>query len=269
MAVKKKPRRRPTSRARMFNERIEELSHRPRFFRGIIYSEPGAGKSTLAASSAEVGKTLIANADRPDAHEYARKLGYNPDVVDVSTEKEITQAWKWLRAEGHKEYDFFWLDSGTLFQESLMQSNMEEVHRLKEHRSIYLPDKPEYMLTQNMLQTWVRRMRSVPMSWGITAHMMSIVDEIDGDVKYMPSFQGGRGALSSKLCGYVGVVGRMYIKPVKIKKEGKTKTVNRRALQVQPHDKFYAKDGFHALGAEVERPTMAQIMELINSEGDV
>lgn len=263
MAVKK---RRPVRRTpRSVTDRIQPLSDRPKFWRSIIYSEPGAGKSTLAASSAEVGKTLIANADRPDAHEFARQLGYNPEVVDVKSEKEITELWEWLRHEGHKEYDFFWLDSGTLFQESLMADNMEEVHRQKEHRSIYLPDKPEYMLTQNQLSTWVRRMRSVPMSWGITAHMMSVVDEVDGDVKYMPAFQGGRGALSSKLCGYVGVVGRMYIHSVKVKKEGKTRTVNRRALQVQPSGKFYAKDGFHALGSELEKPTMAQIMELINT----
>jgi len=249
-------------------ERIHPLSQSPKWWRGIIYGHPGTGKSTLAASSSEVGRTLMLNADRPDGLEAARSLGYTPEVIDVTNpEKDLDETIEYLRHGGHKEYDFFWVDSGTLYQEGLMEEVLAAVVAKSSYRDPDVPDKPEYLRTQVKLSKFIRRMRGIPINWGITAHVMSIVDEEDGEVLYMPYFQGGRGNLSTKICGYVGVVGHLYVAQVKVKPKGggKARLVSRRTLQVQPSNKYYAKDGFNVLGQEIIRPTMAQIMDVINN----
>jgi hypothetical protein len=266
MVVAKKTTVRRRREPQTFEDRIKPLSHRPKWWRGIIYGEPGVGKSTLAASSSEIGRTLILSADRPDAHEAARNLGYTPDVIDITQHQDLTDAYQMLRHGGYKEYSWVWLDSGTLYQENLMDEHLAEVVAAKPHRDPDVPDKPEYLRTQVRLQKWVRAMRGVPINWGITAHVMSTVDEEDGEVHYMPAFQGGRGALSSKLCGYVGVVGRLNVRAVTITKEGKKVKRTQRVLQVQPQGKFYAKDGFNSMGNEIVRPTMAMMMKLISDK---
>lgn len=242
-----------------------KLSKRPRNVRMFVYSEPGVGKTVLAGSSAEVGRTLILNADGPDGPESIRARGFDPDVYDVTSYRELEEVFQDLRHGAHKEYDWVWLDSVTLFQEIGMDEIMAAAVKAKSHRDPDIPDKREYLINQTKISKWVRHMRGVPVNFGMTAHVMSIEDE-DGEVRYMPAVQGGRGNLSSKFCGYVGIVGHLYIKRVKVnRKEGDgSKVVQRRVLQTQPGNKFYAKDRFDALGDEVVNPTMSEIVRLIN-----
>jgi hypothetical protein len=249
---------------------IKQLSRRPSHVRILVYSYPGVGKSVLAGSSAEVGKTLILNADGPDGPESMRAMGYDPDVYDVKSFKELDEAYEYLRHGGREEYDWVWLDSITLFQELGMDQIMAELVKKSPHRDINLPDKPQYLLTQNKLGLWIRRMKGLPMNFGMTAHVMKIGtdddDEEESGVQYMPAIQGGQGNMSSKICGYVGIVGRMYIHRKRVAPKGGGRPVVRRTrvLQAQPSGKWYAKDRFAALGTELVNPTMAQIVESIN-----
>jgi len=261
--IKKKKSSRPKPKG------IKPLSKRPRWIRAIIFSHPGIGKSVLVGSSVEVGRTLILNADGPDGPEAMRRHGYNPDVIDVADEKDLTEVLEWLRHGGTDEYDWAWLDSSTLWEESDMDSIMRDLVRKKPHRSIYAPDKPQYGLRQNHLSLWVRHMRALPINFGMTCHVMSVgaedEDENESTAMFMPAIQGSQGQLSSKLCGYMGIVGRLYIRTNKVKlKGGGKKTKRQRVLQVQPSVKWYAKDRFGVLGDEIVDPTMATIYYAIN-----
>jgi hypothetical protein len=244
--------------------KIQPLSMTDLNRRFMFYSEPGAGKSALISSSVELGPTLIMNADRPDSLDIARELGYKPDVWEFNNYSDLDEVYEFFRHGGTKEYDWFWLDTGTIAQDKAMDQIMRELVAGNPNRSLYLPDKPQYQLNQNHLATWVRNMSKLKVNFGITAHVMSTFDA-DEEVHYMPAFQGGRGALSQRLCANVGTVGRLYTTRVrKEAKGGKKKTVNVRALQVQPTGKYYAK-GPIGLGNEVTDPTMAKLMEAIQS----
>jgi hypothetical protein len=234
---------------------IRSLSERPKFIRAIIYGNPGSGKTPFICSDERMS-VLLLNADGLDAPESARAEGYDPAVWDVSSFDDLDDAYKYVRQFPDK-YDMVWLDGVTLFQEYGMAQIMEEVVAKKSHRSVYLPDKPEYQLTQQRLSWWVRKMKGLPVNFGMTAHVMRVEDEDDGEVRYLPYIHGQQGALASKLCGHMGIIGRLYIAQGR---EGKTAP----ALQTRASEKFYARDRFKALGSRMINPTWAKVMDAIN-----
>ena len=266
----------------MVNERpeaIQPLRKRKLWIRPLIYGHPGAGKSPVAGSTAILGKTLILNADGPDGPESMRKSFYwkeygdNIEIWDVDNIKDLHEARDYFRrGTGTTDFSWVWLDSVTLFEESDMDSIMRDLVKGKSHRDIHLPDKPQYMLRQNHVGLWVRDMRKLKINFGMTAHVMSVgVDDEDEEastVSYRPAIQGGQGQLSSKICGYFGLVGRMYVRRTRVRvKGGGRKTRTERVLQVQPSAKWYAKDRLSgdALGAEIvgQKISMADIVEVI------
>lgn len=200
-----------------------------------------------------------------------RSAGYDPDIWDVSSKKDLDEVYDYFhRGTGAKDYEFTWLDSVTLFEEAEMDAIMRALVAKNPHRDIHLPDKPQYMLRQNHISMWVRNMRGLPINFGMTAHVMSIgiedEDEEESTASYLPAIQGSRGALSSKICGYFGIVGRLHVVKERVKLKGGGKRVKTtRVLQVQPSAKWYAKDRFNALGNEIVEPTMADIVAAINS----
>jgi hypothetical protein len=221
-----------------------------------IYSDPGVGKTVLAASSP---KAVILNSDRADALDSARDFGYNPDELRVSGSKDLWDIYLHLKNDKHG-YEWCWLDSGTLYQELHMEQIMRILHQRAKHRDIDLPDKAEYQKEQREFMRWIRHMTMLPINFGVTAHIMRIVDfDEDGEevVHYRPAFQGKQGELSSKLCGYMSIVGRLHVAREEV--DGRKKSV--RVLQMQPDRKFYAK-GTKALGAKLIEPTIPEIMRL-------
>ena len=253
---------------------IKPLSRRPRRYRIMLYSHPGVGKSRLAGSSVELGPTLILNADGPDGPESMRTAGYDPDTWDVKSIKDLDEAFDYIRHGGADDYDWVWLDSITLFEEAEMEAIMSDLVRKSPHRDIHLPDKPQYMLRQNHISRWVRRMKGQRINFGMTAHVMSVgVEDEDEDrdtAQYMPAIQGGQGKLSSNMCAHFGIVGRLHIAKRNVKlKGGDTGKKSKHVLQVQPSERWYAKDRLSGdrLGSEVVDPTMAKIIGLIGDSG--
>jgi hypothetical protein len=272
MVVKRRTvrRKRPTTTSsRPKPSGIKKLSKRPKWVRIIVYAHPGVGKSVLAGSTVEVGRTLILNADGPDGPEAMRSHGYDPDILDVDDVKGLNEVLEWGRHGGWKEYDWVWLDSSTLWEDSDMDSIMRDLVREKPHRSVYAPDKPQFGLRQQHLSLWVRHMRAQPINFGMTSHVMSVgtesEDEDESTAQYMPAIQGSQGQLSSKICGNMGIVGRLHIRKRKVTVKGGGKRIKKeRVLQVQPSGLWYAKDRFGVLGDEIVNPTMSVISEAIN-----
>jgi hypothetical protein len=191
--------------------------------------------------------------------------GYKVRPVGVpDSYKDLDEVYEYLRHGGIKEFDWFWLDTATVAQDKGMDQIMRELVLKNNTRSLYLPDKAQYQENQNRLSMWVRNMSKLHINFGLTAHIMAVVDEEDGETHYMPAFQGGRGNLSQKICGNVGVVGRLYSTRVEKEVNGKKRKVRVRTLQVQPTVKHFAK-GPSSLGNEVVGPTMKKLMETINS----
>jgi hypothetical protein len=262
---------------------IKPLAKKKLWVRPLLYGHPGAGKTPLAGSTAMLGRTLILNADGPDALESIRKADYwkeygkNVEFWDVDNGKDLTNVHDYFRrGGGTEEFDWVWLDSATLFEDSDMDDIMRQLHKKNKNRDIHLPDKPQYMLRQNHIGLWVRDMKRLRINFGMTAHVMTIgfetedEDDDESAVAYMPSIQGGQGKLSSKICGSFGIVGRLHVRRIKIKKKGGgTRPGAVRVLQVQPSEKWYAKDRLSGdrLGTEVvgRRIYMSDIIDAINT----
>jgi len=221
----------------------------------MIYSEPGAGKTCVACSAP---RTLLLNADGPDGPESARMMGYDPSVWDIENFRDLDRAYNLIRKYPDR-YDWVWLDSISIFQESGMDDVMEAMLAKAKHRNPYVPDRPEYQETQRHLGLWIRHMSKLPVNFGITAHEMRLVDPDDDRVTYLPDIQGGQGRFANKVCGYMGVVGHLEVKMRK--EEGKSEEL--RVLRVRREGKYYAKDRYHALGKGVVNPTIPKIVSLI------
>jgi len=226
-----------------------------------------------------IGKTLILNADGPDSlvsvmqADYYKEFQDNLEFVDVTSIKDLHEIRDFFRrGNGAAEFDWVWLDSVTLFEERDMDDIMRRLHVEKSHRDVHLPDKPQYMLRQNHIGMWVREMQKVKVNFGMTAHVMQIgvedEDEEASTASYRPSIQGKNGELSSKISGYFGLVGRLYVRRSRVKVKGGGKKIKtERVLQLQPSGKWYAKDRLSGdkLGSELSgrRIYMSDIVDTI------
>lgn len=248
--------------------------------RPLIYGHPGSGKSPFAASTAMLGRTLILNADGPDSlvsvmqADYYEEFQDNLEFWNVDSIRDLHEVRDYFRrGTGTKDFEWLWLDSATLFEEHDMDDIMHQLNKEKSHRDVHLPDKAQYMLRQNHLGMWVREMQKIRINFGMTCHVMQIgVDDEDEDAStasYRPAIQGKQGEISSKVCGYFGLVGRMYVRRSRVKVKGgdKKKVKTERVLQLQPSGKWYAKDRLSGdkLGAELagRRIYMSDIVNTI------
>ena len=223
----------------------EEAWHRM-----MVYGQPGVGKTVLAGSGP---KTLILASDAGETIS-AAGMGSTADVWVTKTYEDIDEAFEYLRHEGHQTYDWVWVDNITLLQDQAMDLLLEELVKEKPHRSRWVPDQHEYLVNQNRLSTMVRSFKKLPMNVGFTAHMMKSEDD-DGKVLYLPMVQGGQGALSQKLCGYMNIVG--YLTTVK------KDDVTHRQMILEPRAKYLAKGRFPGMAGSILDPTIPKLERAI------
>lgn len=218
--------------------------------RMMVYGEPGVGKTVFAGTSP---KALILVNDESETMS-AAAMGSDADVWPCPTYEDIDEAFEYLRHEGHKTYEWVWIDNLTLLQDQAMDVIMEELVRTKPTRNRWVPDQHEYLVNQNRLSTMVRNFKKLPMNVGFTAHVMKSED-MDGKILYLPMIQGGQGALSQKICGYMNIVG--YIATTK--KEGKTT----RKMYLDKQGKYHAKGRFPGMASVLEDPTVPLLEKAI------
>ena len=223
------------------------------FLKMCIFGQPGVGKSVLAASAP---KTLLLLNDADEASA-AAELGSTADKWIISKQQDLEDAYDYVRHEGFRTYDWVWMDNLTLMQEQFMDQVMEELVAAKPHRSRWVPDMHEYLVVQNIIGTYVRYFKAIPIHFGWTAHAMRTEDE-DGTVIYTPMLQGGQGALSQKLCGYMNVVGHMSAV--------RTKEGTERKIAFTKRGKFYAKSRWSGLQGTLTDADVPNIMKAVQNK---
>lgn len=217
-----------------------------------IYGDPGSGKTALIASSPNC---LILDAD--DGVESAARLGRVADVWKCTDYHDLTEVYEYLRHEKH-DYEWVWLDSGTLFQEKALHDQiMADVVANKPHRNEFIPDVQEYLLNQNQLAKFVRHFVGLDINFGFTAYAATY-DLGEEDTVFMPMFQGKHGEYSTKLCGYLNFIG--YLGAV----ETDDGTFKNRLITKRT-GRYYAKDRFGAVDAVITNPDFDDITEEINN----
>lgn len=218
----------------------------------MVFGPPGAGKTVLAGSSPR----CLIFCHNPDEVSSAKIQGSKANRWHIPDYNDFTEGFEYVRYHP-EEFDWVWLDNGTLFQEQGLDQIMLDLVAAKSHRNQFIPDKAEYGENQNRLSWLIREFVKLPVNFGVTAHVMRMWDD-DSDVPtLMPSFQGGQGKLSQTLCGYMGVV--MYMKARKTK-EGVFSNYG----ITDPRKNIHARDRYSALGGIVHNPTIPKMMEIIN-----
>lgn len=219
------------------------------YLRWMNYGMPGAGKSKLTGTGTKPALILASNED-----ETVSITSGDVSVWHCPTVVELTEAYEYLRHGGHNDFGFAWVDNATLMQDQNMDYIMANLVAAKPHRSVYKSDMAEYGENQNMIGLFVRNFVTLPMHVGITAHVME-KDDLNGKPTYLPLFQGGQGAFSQKLCGYMNVVTYMDV----VQKDG----TNTRRLHFEKSGKIYAKDRFGVFGKRMVDPTITKMEAML------
>lgn len=237
---------------------IKPIQDEEQYARILIHGESGIGKTTLAATSPKC-LMLFNDVDQGRAAAHA---GTKADRWVVQDYQDLTEAIEFLKHEKH-DYEWVWLDNASIFQDQGMQMIMADVVMAKPHRSLWVPDKAEYMLSQQRLYYALTELKELPMNLGLCAHSMDMEttdDEGSDIIKVMPLFQGGRGAFSEKICGMFSVVG--YYRLAKVKVPGTTDMTEVRQLLTNKVGRIYAKDRYGLIG-NMQQPTMPKIIAKI------
>jgi hypothetical protein len=224
------------------------------WIRFLVHSEPGVGKTVLAATTKSRSLVLLADPNVQSAVLY----GTTADKWEMNNWTDMENALMYLSHEGYRDYDWVWLDSETHFQERGLDGIMDDLVAMKAHRFKWAVDRGEYGQNMSRLAMWHRDLIRIPINIGVTAHTMR--DEIeldDGTFEHLwvPAIQ-GRG-MPSKICSYMNLVGFMYAHRVE---GGQIET----AMITQKDSSHYAKDNWMgATGGLMIAPTIPKIESAI------
>ncbi len=242
---------------------IRSVGQQSPYLKPLIYGLPGIGKTRLLGSSP---KCLVLECGKAETDTCAA-AGQDVDVWEIHTRAELTEAYEYFRHEGHKDYEWGWLDGLSPLEGRLMKEQLDLVVAKNPNRSLYIADKAEYQIVQNTIDRFVGYFVDLPMNFGFTAHVMieqSTKFDQEGDeeqvLQMMPQIQGGRGKLSQKVCGYMNIVG--YMDTVTTD-EGEV-----RAMLVRGDGRHVAKDRYDAIGNKsgwMLNPTIPKIQAAVNS----
>jgi hypothetical protein len=224
----------------------------------LVYAHPGRGKTVLASSSADLGKTLLIRS--PVDHIPRLALATGAEQALVKNWDDMWEILEFLRHEPDA-YEWVWLDSISLFQDIGLDDVFQAAIEKNPHRRAYGPDKGEYGVNMGRLAEWVRFIVGAnTFHFGITAHPIPMIDPVDDGLILMPWVQGKQ--MAEKICGYMNMVCYMEVR------ERKTKgsTSRYRVLHSQATEDYYAKDQYDAFeDGTLTHPTMAKVMAAINA----
>lgn len=221
----------------------------------LVYAHPGRGKTVLAATSAELGKTLLIRS--PVDHIPKMALATGCEQALVHDWDEMWELLEFLRHEPDA-YEWVWLDSISLWQDVGLDDVFQAAIERNEHRRKYGPDKGEYGINMGRLSEWVRFVVGAnSFHFGITAHPATMVDPVNDGLILMPWVQGKQ--MAEKMCGYMNMVCYME---VRLRKD----QTRYRVLHSQATEDYYAKDQFDAFeGGKLVNPTMTKVVEAITA----
>lgn len=222
-----------------------------------LYADSGVGKTRLIGG--HEGSTLIVRP--PTEHTDSIRTPEGVDEWIVKGWNDMNEVEEYARHEGGKDYDWIWLDSISLFQDTGLDEIWADTIAAKPHRAQYGLDKGEYGVNMTRLARWVRSMVGVDQfNFGVTAHPMEMDDPVSGEVKLQPYVQGKN--MTTKIQGYMNVVA--YMEKKEIGKEGDKKIA--RVLRTEATETYVAKDQFDAFDSgRMVNPTMPKIMAAIEA----
>lgn len=239
----------------------------------MIFGISGAGKTRLIGSTP--GRTLIIRP--PTDHTTSIDVTLPGATIDEWVVKDwsaMAEVEDYCRTDGIKEYDWYWLDSVSLMQDTLLDDVWKDAKVRNPKRGLFGMDKQEYGINMGRLSEWLRGFIAIDrVNIGVTAHPFELeaaggfeIGKVEeGDTLLMPWVQGKN--MSMKFCGYMNAV--WYLRVVRNKKTGKPQ--RELITDIMPREfgaTIYAKNQlFTSASSKMIDPTMSQILEKIKAGG--
>lgn len=249
------------------------------WIRWMLYSYPGWGKTSLLATAAELGRTLIIHTSLDQLPARIMKIP-NLDHVVCDRWGKMEAVGDMLRMTKHGFF-FVWWDCVSVAQDVLLDDVWEATVDEKPQRAYKLDqsgkrigpnltptsglDKGEYGRNMERISQWVRHMVGAEsFHFGITAHPYEGPNQIndEGGVFLQPWIQGKE--MIQKTCGYMNIVSFLELKEVE-KEDGVKQTWRR--IHTNPSPRFYAKDLYDAMLPKgyMDNPTVPKVVSRIEA----
>lgn len=216
----------------------------------IIQGIPGTGKTTLAATAPNV---LVLDVD--DGLESV--AGWDISYVPIGREeghtvtKDMTEVYKFLLT-GEHPYETVVIDTISELQAKLVEQLQREIHAAS-GRDLDTMTLQDWGKITSQTRRLVRAFVDLPMHVILVAQTELITDD-SSRIQYLPLLT-PKARIS--VMAMVGTIGYMGVK------HGKEGEDTKRILLTQPHDRYYAKCRFRQLPAQLENPTIPQMLDII------
>lgn len=227
----------------------------------LVYGEPGAGKTHLAATAQDHEDTKpILFLDIEGGTTTIRKRK-DVDVIQVRSMNQIESVYAELRKEGSDPYyNTVILDSLTELQKLDMRTVMtEQFNKKPDTTDIYVPSQREWGKSGERMRIIIRGFKDLPVNTIATCMLAQDKDDSSGITSYFPSLPG---KLRSEIPGFFDVVGYLSSKTVK---NGDREEIVR-TLQLARTRRVIAKDRTSDLGNLIENPSIPLMWEMIHSQ---
>lgn len=247
------------------------------WIRLMLFSYPGWGKTSLAATTAEAGyKTLIIRS--PMDQVPARALKAGAEQCEVNVWEDMTGGdgiQDYLRMADHG-FEWVWLDCLSIIQDVLLDDvwagtiaeRPGRAFKLDRSGKIIGPnlspssglDRGEYGRNMERIQQFVRHIVGCKrFHVGITCHPYEGQHPTNdqGGSLLVPYIQGKN--MTEKICGYCNIVAFLEL----MEEDDDTQL---RRLHVRENPRFYAKDLYDAFPkGYIDNPTMKDIIDAVEA----
>ena len=246
---------------------LDSIADSPNF---LVYSNPGAGKTTWATSDDAI---LVINCESKGvvSARHSKILGNNVKQWKAPTWIKFVECVEWLQeiVRSGKKIPFKWVvvDTITTLQDrQLMRHILDEVHAKKSSRDLFIPDRPEYLRNQRMLVEYVKQLNDLPVGVIYLAHVMEI--ERQGEKYLLPAIQGGLdkgGVVAQQILamqtsfGYLYTQQRTNDKGQKLVDAKSRQPLLERVIQWESYGKAEGKDRTGVLGHETKDVSLKEI----------
>lgn len=225
----------------------------------LIYGDSGAGKTVLAGTAP---KSLFLTVEAAGT-ESAAALGSTSDELVIESWEQFQDVYDWLKAGGHKDYEWVIPDSISELEELCFPAVMEEQHRKNKSRSLEVPGMDSYQIVYIRIKRMIDAFNRLPINVLYVAQAMRLVTEDeDGDEStlLLPLVGSQKnGTVAQKVCGKATLVGYLDVRP------GEKKGDETRRLWTAKTTRMFAKDRHDTFGRYVDAPNIADMVEAVGA----
>lgn len=224
------------------------------FIHMTIVADAGWGKTVFGGSDEGV---LFLTCD-PEGTISAAALGSSAEEWPIKVYKDLDEAYRWLRDEGHKEFKWACIDTVGGAQRILQRSALDASYAAQPGKRD--PDVPSMDVHQKaQIQTikFVMQFNDLPMNTLYTAHPYNLEDA-EGEPYILPYVHGGRGEVAQQVLGHMNVAGYGVMA-----EDDNGREVRR--VYFRNTGPYRGKDRFNKLPRSMDKPTLKQVREIIET----